>query len=1069
MKRTWSSIFSVLVIIGLLLSACGKDEDEATKAPPPESTQAPAAVEPAVEPATDPEAAKYGGIFRFNYFRSAGRFGYPPNVRHSDHFYASLALQKLVQPDEEQAGALQGVLAESWELAADKSSYTFYLRKGVKFHDGTDFNAEAVKWNLEIAMAAKRPQFSAVTSVEVIDEHTLQVNLSRWNNLVISDFGSDLGFIISPTAFEANGGEDWANTHPVGTGPWKLKDLQPNISISFDKFEDYWVEGLPYADGLEIYHIPDSMTALASLQAGELHSIYSLDPVSGSELQAMGGYDIYTQGAPHILITMNTTDPDSVWTDKRMREALEYAVDKESITAALGLGFSDPIYEVIHSIHLITDPGTTPRTYDPDKARELIAQAGYGDGIKIAVTVNADGPQDVNVALQANLADVGIEVELNPVAGPALNQMAFEPLPGSDLRLDAQRGGTANPLQGIVEGLAETSIYFPGLKRPEGFQALVDEALLKEDPADVISLVVQMEKLAYEDVMLVPLWDGQFIAAVHPSVHDVFFFSAGGPNQRLEYAFLGEGAELGAPPVFEPAPPPPPPPPPEGGEGPPPEGEGPPPEGPPPAAYECPNRGGVYTFNYALPADRIGVPKNVIHYNHVYAGLSIEGLVQASNEDAGVYLPRLATSWELAEDKSSYTFHLREGVTFHDGTDFNADVAKWNLDNFIAAGTPLMSNVTSVDVIDDTTIKLNLSSWDSILLDDIARASGMISQQAFEAHDEEWANYNPIGTGPWVLVEFERQQKLVYERNENYWNVGLPCLDGLEILQVPDPMTAIAMIQAGEVSALYQTDPTSAHELISTQDGYSLDLFPGLHNSIVMNTVEPSSIWYDARMREAVEHAIDKVAITEATGYGFSRPYYEIIHSIHEAGGSPGTTPRAYDPDLAKQLMADAGHESVDARLTFSSRQPPDAYVAIQQFLAQVDINIELNPVDDVALNQMSFEPPEGNDLRIEGQRGGLLNPLGSTKETLTSKSVYFPGLMRPEGFDALVEQALASQDPAEVMDLLSQAEKLAYEGMMFVPLWNMPIISVDDGSIQGMIWAFGGTPSPRFDWAYLP
>ncbi len=117
----------------------------------------------------------------------------------------------------------------------------------------------------------------------------------------------------------------------------------------------------------------------------------------------------------------------------------------------------------------------------------------------------------------------------------------------------------------------------------------------------------------------------------------------------------------------------------------------------------------------------------------------------------------------------------------------------------------------------------------------------------------------------------------------------------------------------------------------------------------------------------------------------------------------------------------------------------------------------------------MSFEPPEGNDLRIEGQRGGLLNPLGSTKETLTSNSVYFPGLARPEGFDDLVQQALDSEDPAEQMMYLEQAEKLAYEAVMFVPLWNMPILSVDDGTIQDMIWAFGGTPSPRFDWANLP
>ena len=173
MKRAMYVVLATLMVISMLVAGCGQDKEtplpEPTKAPVVEPTKA-AAAEPTKAPEPPAEPDKYGGIFRYNYFRPAGQFGDPLNIRHSDHHYGELALQKLVQPDENQAGALMGVLAESWELADDKSSYTFQLREGVTFHDGTPFNAEAVKWNLERAMGAGRPQFSAVTSVEVIDE-----------------------------------------------------------------------------------------------------------------------------------------------------------------------------------------------------------------------------------------------------------------------------------------------------------------------------------------------------------------------------------------------------------------------------------------------------------------------------------------------------------------------------------------------------------------------------------------------------------------------------------------------------------------------------------------------------------------------------------------------------------------------------------------------------------------------------------------------------------------------------------------------------------------------------------
>ena len=158
-----------------------------------------------VQPGMAEDKPKYGGKLILNFFRPVSRIGVPLNVRHSDQWYANHAIDKLIQSSEEVAGAVVPQLAINWELAPDKLSYTFKLRKGVKFHDGTDFNAQAVKWNLDKVIVASRPQLSKLTSIEVIDDYTVKFNLSSWDNQILNEFNSDVGLIISPASFEKNG------------------------------------------------------------------------------------------------------------------------------------------------------------------------------------------------------------------------------------------------------------------------------------------------------------------------------------------------------------------------------------------------------------------------------------------------------------------------------------------------------------------------------------------------------------------------------------------------------------------------------------------------------------------------------------------------------------------------------------------------------------------------------------------------------------------------------------------------------------------------------------------------
>jgi len=491
-----------------------------------------------VQHAMAAEKGKYGGILKINHAKQAGSFGFPLNIRHWDHEFTDIACQTFLRPKFDKPGVYEPVLATSWELAPDKSYYIFRLRKGVKFHDGTDFNAEAAKWNLDLWVKSKRPTLDKVTSVEVLDEYTIKCNLSSWDSVLIDDFARQT-YVISPTAVQKNG-EKWANTHPIGTGAYKLKEFRPKSHVNFERFEDYWetLDGdkLPYLDGVYFTQIGDPMTAIAALKRGEVDAMMGVDVVTASELKATGDYGVSWIPGLADVIVMNSTNPDSVWSDKRMRAALEYAVDKEKITEALGYGFVFPFYEIVK--HCPGNPKKELRKYDPEKAKQLMKEAGYPNGVKVKLTHVAEGPRDFWVALQQSLAGAGIKVQLNPVRGAARHQMSFEPAPGSDLRVEQQRGGPATPLIGVKETLSANSVYFPGLKRPEGFDDLLAKALAETDWEEIVKYLEWMEELAYKDVMFVSLWNGPLIALHRNFVKDAHFFWAGVPIPHMEYAWI---------------------------------------------------------------------------------------------------------------------------------------------------------------------------------------------------------------------------------------------------------------------------------------------------------------------------------------------------------------------------------------------------------------------------------------------------------------------------------------------------------------------------------------------------
>ena len=188
------------------------------------------------------------------------------------------------------------------------------LTKGIKFHDGTDFNAEAVKWNIDQHLAVKGPGTEMLKSVDVLDAYTVRLNLLEWDNRVTSNLAAQLGMIISPTACKKNG-KEWAAKHPVGTGPFEFVSWQKDVRTTYKKFPGYWQKGKPYLDRIEWNIIGETFTREAALRGGEIDVVLFPAPNDIAGLEKDGfvvSRHRITTGARGGVLTRPTRSPLSM-------------------------------------------------------------------------------------------------------------------------------------------------------------------------------------------------------------------------------------------------------------------------------------------------------------------------------------------------------------------------------------------------------------------------------------------------------------------------------------------------------------------------------------------------------------------------------------------------------------------------------------------------------------------------------------------------------------------------------------------------------------------------------------
>jgi len=318
---------------------------------------------------------------------------------------------------------VEPALATSWEISDDGTQYTFSLREGVTFHDGSDFNAEAVKFNFDRMLKEDHPYhntgpfplsffFSAVQDVEVVDAMTVKFTLNAPYAPFLSNLAYPTGLIVSPAAVEQHGGEFGRN--PSGTGAFTFAEWRSNEAVVVEANPDYW-GGAPELQAVVFRPITDANTRTAEMLAGGIDLMVEVPPVALSEFQG-DTFTVHEQAGPHVwFLILNAKE--GPFADKRVRQAANYAINKEAIvndvlegTAAVAAGPTPPAFAWAYNESL------EPYPYDPEKAKALIAEAGAeGAELTFYVTEGGSGmldPVAMGTAIQADLQAVGLSVKI---------------------------------------------------------------------------------------------------------------------------------------------------------------------------------------------------------------------------------------------------------------------------------------------------------------------------------------------------------------------------------------------------------------------------------------------------------------------------------------------------------------------------------------------------------------------------------------------------------------------------------------------------------------------------------
>ncbi|WP_299905873.1 ABC transporter substrate-binding protein [uncultured Paracoccus sp.] len=312
---------------------------------------------------------------------------------------------------------LTGQLATDWTVSEDGLTIDMTLREGVTFHDGTPFDGEAVKANIERSQtlpdSVRQSEVSSITSVEVVDPTHIKLHLSAPDAPLLAQLADRSGMMLSPASFE---GDVAAN--PVCSGPFKFKSRVAQDRIELEKYDGYWNAEAIELDGVSYLPIPDSTVRLANLQSGDLDLINRL---AATDVPAVEGNPNFAfakaTGLGYQGITFNTQNgamaDNPFGKEAKLREALSLAIDREAINQVVFAGLNAAASQSVSAVSPYFDPAFPVPARDVEKAKALLAEAGLEGGATLEMQFpNRPENQQVVQMIQAMAAEAGITIKL---------------------------------------------------------------------------------------------------------------------------------------------------------------------------------------------------------------------------------------------------------------------------------------------------------------------------------------------------------------------------------------------------------------------------------------------------------------------------------------------------------------------------------------------------------------------------------------------------------------------------------------------------------------------------------
>ena len=408
-------------------------------------------------------------------------------------------------------------LAESWSESPDGLVYEFKLRQGLHFHNGDPCTAEDVKFSFERYKGGGAAEFRAnVQRVEVVDPLTVRFHLKEpWPDFM-TFYGTTAtaASLVVPKKYFEQVGEDGFKKHPIGLGPYKFVSHTPGVELVLEAFEGYWRK-MPHVKRLVLKGVPEGATRLAMLKKGEADFVAALQGPLAEEVKRDPKLTLVDTRHPSMfwIEFPEQWDPKSVWADKRVRLAVNYALDRQAINEAACLGYCPPAGVIVPRL-LDYALQTEPLPYNPQKAKQLLAEAGYPNGFDAGELVPIPPFHEVGEAVVNYLNAVGIRVKMRTMERAAFYSAWKE----KKLR------GLFMPGAGISGNAAtrvESFMYSKGSYAYGGYpdiDTLFEQQTRERDPVKRQEILYRIQELTIERVMFAPIYDLRGLTGVGPRV-----------------------------------------------------------------------------------------------------------------------------------------------------------------------------------------------------------------------------------------------------------------------------------------------------------------------------------------------------------------------------------------------------------------------------------------------------------------------------------------------------------------------------------------------------------------------